>query len=244
MKSANTRMIHLRLVFLTLALFLILDQSSFAQVEVDNNTNGLVNFSQVRKYTERVKDHEVYRGDVYLKDEWVPAEFELNGNDRIVVDSVKLNTLRGAVEIHQDGQHLVIDNKMYRSFTFFEKYRFPTTFKYTHYYFVDGNRLPGIIKVIDLGDYSVLVAYDSAIQQVSGAKNPLMLEKLKKDKIRLTKLRYIEKDGALTRIKSKKDFHKFFDESKQMKNYISRNKLSHKEEEDIARAVHYAFKEG
>lgn len=243
MKTINLRKTNSSLLLPFLALFFLVNYSAYSQVEVTPTTDGLMTFSQVRKYTERVQDHEIYKGTVYLEDEWMPAEFELNGNDKIIVDSVKLNTFRGAVEINHKGQHLVIDNKMYRSFRFLGNDRFPTSFKYTHYYFADGDRLPGIIKVVDLGDYSVLVAYDSALQEVS-KENPLMLEKLKKDKVRLTKLRYVEKDGVLTRIKSKKDFYNFFDGSKRMKTYISRNKLSHKDEEDIARAVHYAFKEG
>ena len=84
------------------------------------------------------------------------------------------------------------------------------------------------------------MSYKPEVRNVS-QENPLMLGELKKDLVRVTKFRFIEKDGLLTRIKSKKDLHKFFNSEKTIKNYISKNKLSHKNEDDIAKVVAYSL---
>jgi len=86
----------------------------------------------------------------------------------------------------------------------------------------------------------VIVAYIASVRNDSD-KNPLMMESLKKDKVVLHKHRYIEKDGVLSRIKSKKDFKKFFKPYPDVLKYISSEKLNHKDEEDIAKAVMRAF---
>ena len=106
--------------------------------------------------------------------------------------------------------------------------------------FNEGERLPGLIKTIEVGEYTVLVSYKPEVRNVS-QENPFMLGELKKDRVRVTKLRFIEKDGQLTRIKSKKDLQKFFNAKKSIKKYISANKLSHKEEHDIAQVIAHSL---
>ena len=71
-----------------------------------------------------------------------------------------------------------------------------------------------------------------------------MIDKLKKDVVRVTKMKYIEKDGVLKRIKSKKDLLKYFGSQKEIKNFMSEHNLSHKEEEDIARVIAFAESNG
>ena len=66
-----------------------------------------------------------------------------------------------------------------------------------------------------------------------------MVSEMKKDRVHVVKLRYIEKDGELVRIKSKKDFENYFQSKKEIKKFIRKNKLSHKKEYDIAEALNY-----
>ena len=211
-----------------LSLFLFGDISS--QVEVGSVESNWISYSQIQLETKRILDSDRFQGDLYLEDNWKHAVFALSSKDSVVIDSVKLNLLRGRVEIFIDGQHLEIDNQHYESFMFLDNT--DATFRYRHYYYYDGNRLPGIIKVLDAGEYNVIVSYDPELRQIS-KENPFMLGEMKKDRVRITKLRFIERDGELSRIKSKKDFEKYFG-MKSIKKYISKNKLSHKDENDIA----------
>ena len=203
---------------------------------MSSTDSNWIRYSQLAASSERIQDYERYQGDLYLHDDWKKAEFILPDQSKILVDSVKLNLLRGQVEIHAEGKHLGIRGSQYDQFTFLDDIERAISYKSKHYFFVDGVRLPGIVKSMEVGDYGVIVAYDSGVRQVS-RENALMIESLKKDIVRVTKLRFIEKDGALTRIKSKKDLHRFFNNSKEIKNYIKKNKLSHKEEADIAQVL-------
>lgn len=216
---------------------------SEAQVDVDNTDSNWIRYSQITAKSQRIYDTERFQGDIYLFDNWRSAEFTLPDDSKIIVDSVKLNLLRGNVEVSLGGKHLAIRGSQYNSFTFNDFSDKDVVYKSKHYYFMNGNRLPGIIKTIDVGDYSVLVAYDSGVRKLS-QENPLMIDKLKKDLVRVTKLRYIEKDGELSRIKNKKDLLKYFKSKKRIKEYISENKISHKEEDDIVQVLSFAQKNG
>jgi len=216
-------------------------EAVMSQVDVQEKNGDFLVFSQVKTVTTRVMDKEVYKGNIHLYDNWRYATFHHSDFKDVAVDSVKLNIFRGEVEIYQGGQFLTLDNKEFDSFDFgYDDGDFKALYKTKHYYFDNDVRLPGIIKVIELGDYSVIVAYISSVRKDSD-KNPLMMESYKKDKVVLHKHRYIEKDGVLSRIKSKKDFKKFFSDYPSAMKLISSQKLNHKEEGDIARAVLEAF---
>ncbi len=214
--------------------------SSYGQIAVKGKDANFINYSNLSLQSKRIYDTDIYQGDIYLHDDWQPAEFKLPDESTVGVDSVKFNLLRGHVEIHRAGEHLQLYSSMFDSFKYMDKTDKPVSYKSKHYYFYEGNRLPGLVKTIEIGDYSVLVSYKPEVRNVS-EENPLMLGELKKDRVRVTKLRFIEKDGALTRIKSKKDLQKFFNSDKSIKSYISKNKLSHKEEDDIAKVLAYSL---
>jgi len=225
-------------IYLIAILAILIIDPAICQVSVDNKDSNWIRYTSLSAQSKRIYDHKLYQGDVYLYDGWKAAEFILPDESKVFVDSVKLNLLRGHVEINLRGKHLQLRGSQFNSFMFSDVQPI-ATFKSKHYYFDKGDRLPGIIKTINVGDHTVLVSYKAEVRNVS-KENPLMLEKLKKDIVRVTKLRYIEKDGALTRIKSKKDLHKFFGSKKDIKQFISKNKLSHKEEDDIAEVLVFA----
>lgn len=212
--------------------------ASYGQITVKGKDANFINYSNLSLQSKRIYDTDIYQGDIYLHDDWKPAEFTLPDESTVEVDSVKFNLLRGHVEIYRAGEHLQLYSSMFDSFKYMEKK--DVLYKSKHYFFNEGERLPGLIKTIEIGDYSVLVSYKPEVRNVS-EENPLMLGELKKDRVRVTKLRFIEKDGALTRIKSKKDLQKFFNSDKSIKSYISKNKLSHKEEDDIAKVLAYSL---
>lgn len=210
-----------------------------AQVDVSSTESNWIDYSQIQVITKRVSDDERFQGDLYYHDNWRNAVFELSSKDSVRVDSVKFNLLRGRAEMMIKGEHLEIDNRDYESFFFLDERE--AVFKYKHYYYYEGDRLPGVIKVMEAGDYSVIIAYDPELREIS-KENPFMLGEMKKDRVRITKMRFIEQDGELTRIKSKKDLDKYFKSKSSMRKYISKNKLSHKSEYDIAHAL-MAFQE-
>lgn len=223
---------------LLIANLLFMATGLIGQVDVDATDSNWINYTAISAESKRVYDHEVFEGDVYLFEEWVAAEFILPNDGTLKLDSVKLNLLRGHIEIYRDGIHLQLANSSFNSFKFLTE---PSSISYKskHYYFQDGDRLRGIIKTVEVGDYAVLVSYKPDVRTVS-KENPFMISRLDKDKVRITKLRYIEKDGVLTRIKKKKDLSNFFGSDKSVKNFISKNKLSHKEEGDIVKVVAFA----
>lgn len=225
---------------LFLVIAITLSNSSFGQITVKGKDANFINYSNLSLQSKRIYDTDIYQGDVYLHDDWKSAEFTLPDESTVEVDSVKFNLLRGHVEIYRAGEHLQLYGSMFDSFKFMEEADLPIKYKSKHYFFNEGERLPGLIKTIAVGDYSVLVSYKPEVRNVS-QENPFMLGELKKDRVRVTKLRFIEKDGQLTRIKSKKDLHRFFDSAKSIKKYISSNKLSHKEEHDIAQVIAYSL---
>lgn len=205
-----------------------------AQVDISSTESNWIDYSQIQVLTKRVSDEERFQGDLYYHDNWRNAVFELSSKDSVRVDSVKFNLLRGRAEMMIKGEHLEIDNRDYESFFFLDELE--AVFKYKHYYYYEGNRLPGVIKVMEAGDYSVIIAYDPELREIS-KENPFMLGEMQKDRVRITKMRFIEQDGELTRIKSKKDLDKYFKSKSSMRKYISKNKLSHKSEYDIAQAL-------
>ena len=221
-----------------IASLLFLETGLFSQVNVDATDSNWINYSAISAESKRIYDHDVFQGDVYLFEEWSQAEFTLPNDATMVVDSVKLNLLRGHIEIYRDGIHLQLSNSSFNSFKFLAE---PPSISYKskHYYFQDGDRLKGIIKTEEVGDYAVLVSYKPDVRTVS-KDNPFMISRLDKDKVRITKLRFIEKDGVVTRIKKKKDLTNFFSTNKSVKNFISKHKLSHKEEGDIAKVIAFA----
>lgn len=231
-------------VHLPTTLFLIiaitLSDVSYGQIAVKGKDANFINYSNLSLQSKRIYDTDIYQGDIYLHDDWKSAEFTLPDESIVEVDSVKLNLLRGHVEIQRAGEHLQLYGSMYDSFRFMDEADMPVSYKSKHYFFNEGERLPGLIKTIAVGDYSVLVSYKPEVRNVS-QENPFMLGELKKDRVRVTKLRFIEKDGQLTRIKSKKDLHKYFNSEKSIKKYISSNKLSHKEEHDIAQVIAHSI---
>ena len=210
------------------------------QITVKGKDANFINYSNLSLQSKRIYDTDIYQGDVYLHDDWKPAEFTLPDESTVEVDSVKFNLLRGHIEIYRSGEHLQLYGSMFDSFKFMEEADLPINYKSKHYFFNEGERLPGLIKTIAVGDYSVLVSYKPEVRNVS-QENPFMLGELKKDRVRVTKLRFIEKDGQLTRIKNKKDLLRFFNSAKNIKKYISNNKLSHKEEHDIAQVIAYSL---
>ena len=216
--------------------FLLIDQPAMAQVEVESVASNWISYSQIKLETKRLRDEDRFQGDLYSDKDWKHAVFALSSKDSVVIDSVKFNLLRGRVEIFVDGQHLEIDNQHFEAFSFLDDMN--STYKYRHYYYHDGNRLPGIIKILKAGEYNVIVAYDPELRQIS-KENPFMVSEMKKDRVRVVRMRYIEKDGELVRIKTKKDFEGFFKSKKGSKKYIKKNKLNHKKEYDIAEALHY-----
>ena len=231
-------------VHLLISLFFIIaiafSTSSYGQIAVKSQDANFITYTNLALQSKRIQDTDIYQGDIYLHEDWKPAKFTLPDESEIEVDSVKFNLLRGHVEIYRTGDHLQLNNGMFDSFRFMTKTDMPVSYKSKHYFFDDGERLRGLIKAIEIGDYSVLVSYKPEVRNVS-QENPLMLGELKKDLVRVTKFRFIEKDGLLTRIKSKKDLHKFFNSDKTIKNYISKNKLSHKNEDDIAKVLAYSL---
>ncbi len=225
---------------LFLVLSLLYSDWLVGQITVKGKDANFINYANLSLESTRIYDQDIYQGDVYLNDDWKSAEFTLPDESSVKVDSVKVNLLRSHVEIYRLGEHLQLYGSMFDSFQFDEKVDMPVVYKSKHYYFDDGERLPGLIKTINVGEYSVLVSYKPEVRNIS-QENPLMLGEMKKDLVRVTKLRFIEKDGLLTRIKSKKDLLRFFGSKKTIKNYISKNKLSHKEEEDIAKVLAFAL---
>lgn len=214
------------------------------QVDVKERDGDFLVFTQVKSVTTKVMDKERYKGNIYLYDNWRFATFHHSEHSAVSVDSVKLNIFRGEVEVFQNDQYLTLDNREFDSFDFgYDDGDFKALYKTKHYYFDNDVRLPGIIKVIELGEHSVIVAYVSSVRNDS-EKNPLMMESLKKDKIVMHKHRYIEKDGVLFRIKNKKDFKKFFSDRPDIQKFISSQKLNHKHEGDIAKAVVEAYGAG
>ncbi len=226
---------HTRILLVTIIMTMLF-YSLAGQVAVDSRESNWISYTNIKMITKKVLDEQRFQGDLYLFKEWKSAYFDLPDGSKTLIDSVKLNLLRNAVEILVDGEHLEIENREFDSFQWVDDPN--SEFKYRHYYYYKGQRLPGIIKVIELDDYGVLVAYHTAIREVS-KENPLMIDKLRKDYVRVTKQRFIESGGELFRVKSKKDLVDYFKSDKNIKKYISKNKLSHKKEDDIANIIAY-----
>ena len=235
-------MIRLNLYLILIITGIVLPDFLVAQVDVSNTDSNWLRYTQLTSRSRTVQDEDRFQGNLYLYDEWKQAEFELPDETNLIVDSVKFNLLRNQIEIFLKGSHMALEGSKFNSLQFVGEDQ-NATYKSKHYYFDDGKRLPGIVKEITVDGHGVLVAYASGIRQVS-KENPLMIDKLKKDVVRVTKLKYIEKDGVLKRIKSKKDLLKYFGSEKEIKNFMSDNKLSHKNEEDIARVIAFAVSNG
>ncbi len=207
-----------------------------AQVKVRGNDSNFITYERIATQTIKVYDHILYNGNVYLHDDWKRAEFTLADGNKITMDSIKLNLFRGKVNTSENGQYMELKGSQFDSFRFIGSDD-RAVYKSKHYYFVDGVRIPGIIKELNVDDqYNVLVAYKPELRKKS-QDNPLMLDKLKKDVVRITKLKYIEKDGELIRIKNKKDLLNFFKGAKDVKKYMSKNKINPKNEEDIVKVL-------
>lgn len=96
------------------------------------------------------------------------------------------------------------------------------------------------LELIQQGDkISLLKSYSADI--IPGTVNPMTQQKLKEDTIKINSSYYIDRDGALEEIKLKKStvLKLMSDKKDELKSFLTENKLSFKEDNDIKKIFGY-----
>lgn len=105
---------------------------------------------------------------------------------------------------------------------------------------VEGKGSNYFLELIQQGDkMSLLKAYSAVI--VPGNVNPMTQKKLNEDKISINSSYYVDRDGSLEEIKLKKStvLKLMSDKKDELKSFLSENKLSFKEDNDIKKIFSY-----
>ena len=105
---------YLNISFILVAI-MFLEFGVEAQVAVKSKDSNWISYSRITSQSKRIYDNELYQGDVYLSDQWQSAEFILPDDSKIIVDSLKLNLLRGHVEVFLQGKHLQLRGSQFNS---------------------------------------------------------------------------------------------------------------------------------
>ena len=105
---------------------------------------------------------------------------------------------------------------------------------------VEGKGSNYFLELIEEGDkLSLLKSYSAVITQ--GTINPMTQKKLTEDKISINASYYIDRDGNLEEIKLKKStvLKLMSDKKDELKSFLSENKISFKEDNDIKKIFSY-----
>ena len=213
-------------------------------VNLQSGSNGLGssgygsnNFMTFRN-GEWVKDksnEDSYSGSNYLFDSWSnKAEiYDLKGKGYKLINC-NFNVASNRIEA-------MLDNTEDKTFVF--NSRDISKIKIGDKYFakkkIDNN--PNyLLEVIQQGDKLALLKSYSAVI-VPGNVNPMTQKKINEDKISINSSYYVERDGTLEEIKLKKStvLKLMSDKKDKLKSFLSENKLSFKEDNDIKRIFGY-----
>ncbi|MBR9997792.1 MAG: hypothetical protein KFF73_02420 [Cyclobacteriaceae bacterium] len=183
-------------------------------------------------------------GNFYVDDSWKKSNIRLKSGTEIKNMLVRYDLEYDMLEVKLSGNTKVVPLRKLDHYRVIEQNETIVFRNCDVYAFEDGTELAGICRVIDEGYYGGIIKYTYHIKDATYV--PALDMGDQNDKIIIKQNLFLTKDNILYRIPSRKrEFYSFFiNPGLDIKSYMVKNHLNHKEPEDLEKILKFINKKG
>lgn len=184
------------------------------------------------------RDKEII-GNYYIEENWKKGNIILKSGTEIKNQLIRYDLEYDLLEVKLSENLKVVPLRKLNYYRIIDQQNSNNYRNCDVYSFQDGTSLSGICQVIEDGYYGAIIKYSYSIKEATYV--PALDMGKEDDEIIIKKYPFLTKNKIIYKIPNgKKDFCAFFiNPEVDIKSYMSKNRLNHKNQEDLARILAY-----